>query len=197
MAKTGSKLTSISDVELVKMALGGNQFAFTAIHAKYEKAVYGVVSKIVTHQEDIKDISLETFEKAFQKLDTFDMEKRFSTWLFTIARNSALDHKIKSENKGKVLVDTPTSVQGQDKPDNVPDEQPTPIDSIISAQNHEKFLACIEGLPELYAQVAEKYYIANLGYKEISEQLELPMGTVKTRINRAKALIINKMLEED
>ena len=98
MAKTGSKLTSISDVELVKMALGGNQFAFTAIHAKYEKAVYGVVSKIVTHQEDIKDISLETFEKAFQKLDTFDMEKRFSTWLFTIARNSALDHKIKSEN---------------------------------------------------------------------------------------------------
>ena len=179
------------------MALGGNQFAFTAIHAKYEKAVYGVVSKIVTHQEDIKDISLETFEKAFQKLDTFDMEKRFSTWLFTIARNSALDHKIKSENKGKVLVDTTISVQGQDKPDKVPDEQPTPIDSIISAQNHEKFLACIEGLPELYAQVAEKYYIANLGYKEISEQLELPMGTVKTRINRAKTLIINKMLEED
>lgn len=52
-------------------------------------------------------------------------------------------------------------------------------------------------MPELYAQVAEKYYIANLGYKEISEQLELPMGTVKTRINRAKTLIINKMLEED
>ena len=79
MAKTGSKLISINDEELVKMALGGNQKAFTALHAKYQLAVFLHVGKIIQDPEEAADVCIESFANAFQKLDTFDRTKKFST----------------------------------------------------------------------------------------------------------------------
>ena len=84
-----------------------------------------------------------------------------------------------------------------DKADNVADGQLSPEEYIISAQDHETFLNCISGLPELYREVAQMCYVDNLGYKEIAEKTNLPLNTVKTRINRARAQIIRKMLEEE
>ena len=77
------------------------------------------------------------------------------------------------------------------------DGQLSPEEYIISAQDHETFLNCISGLPELYREVAQMCYVDNLGYKEIAEKTNLPLNTVKTRINRARAQIIRKMLEEE
>ena len=196
MAKTGSKLISVNDEVLVKMALEGNQTAFSALHAKYERAVCAVIGKIVSDAVEVEDICIESFEKAFQKLHTFNQEMKFSTWLFAIARNNALDHKTHATNKSKVI-DKNSIDMNNDKADNVADGQLSPEECIISAQDHETFLNCISGLPELYREVAEKCYVDNLGYKEISEQTGLPINTVKTRINRARAQIIRKMLEEE
>ena len=92
MAKTGSKLTSVNDDVLVRMALDGNQTAFSALHAKYEMAVCSIIGKIVSDPIEVEDICIESFERAFQKLCTFDQGKKFSTWLFAIAKNKALAH---------------------------------------------------------------------------------------------------------
>lgn len=196
MAKTGSKLTSISDNKLVEMALCGNQSAFSALHAKYEKAVSSQISKIVKNAVEIEDICIESFERAFQKLDTFNPEMRFSTWLFAIARNNALDHQAKDQGKSKIIDKTPIELN-QDTTSNVPDSQPSPEEKVISSQDHDTFLSCIQGLPDLYRDIASMCFVDNLGYKEISEKAGLPINTVKTRISRARALIIRKMLEEE
>ena len=196
MVRTGSKLISVNDAELVQMALDGSQTAFSALHAKYERAVCAVIGKIVGNPSEVEDICIESFEKAFQKLHTFNLEMKFSTWLFAIARNNALDHKTRADSAGKVM-DSASIDQNKDKTDNVADGQPSPEESIISSQDHEKFLNCICGLPDLYRDIASMCFVDNLGYKEISEKTGLPLNTIKTRISRAKAQIVRKMLEED
>ena len=196
MAKTGSKLTSVNDDVLVRMALDGNQTAFSALHAKYEMAVCSIIGKIVSDPIEVEDICIESFERAFQKLCTFDQGKKCSTWHFAIAKNKALDHKTLATNKSKVI-DNSSIDMTNDKADNVADGQLSPEEYIISAQDHETFLNCISGLPELYREVAQMCYVDNLGYKEIAEKTNLPLNTVKTRINRARAQIIRKMLEEE
>ena len=198
MAKTGSKLISINDEELVKMALDGNQKAFTALHAKYQLAVFLHVGKIIQDPEEAADVCIESFANAFQKLDTFDRTKKFSTWLFAIAKNKALDHSIKQSGKSKGMVDVlPIDSPDVGQTEIADEEQPGPEEVVIMSQDHEKFLSCIEGLPELYRDIAKMCYVDYLGYKEISEKTELPINTVKTRISRAKALIVEKMLEEE
>lgn len=83
------------------MALDGNQKAFTALHAKYQLAVFLHVGKIIQDPEEAADVCIESFANAFQKLDTFDRTKKFSTWLFAIAKNKALDHSIKQSGKAR------------------------------------------------------------------------------------------------
>lgn len=93
---------------------------------------------------------------------------------------------------------TPIDVTGDDAI-NVPADQLSPEDDIISTQDHENFLSCIDNLPEHYMVIAKMCFVDNLGYKEIAEKADIPVNTVKTRISRAKALIIQKMqdMEEE
>ncbi len=197
MAKTGLNLTSGSkDIELVRKALEGSEKAFSILHAKYSVAVAAVIRRIVTDNVEAEDISIESFEKAFQNLHTFDQNKKFSTWLFAIARNNALDHKNRTVNQNKVIDSTPIDANKDIRVD-VADGQPSPEENIISTQDHERFLDCIGGLPELYREVAQMCFVDNLGYKEIAEKTDLPINTVKTRIRRAKESIISKMMEEE
>ena len=131
-------------------------------------------------------------------LETFKPDGKFSTWLFTIARNTAFDHKNKGKLMGKKVEQTPIDVTGDDAI-NVPADQLSPEDDIISTQDHENFLSCIDNLPEHYMVIAKMCFVDNLGYKEIAEKADIPVNTVKTRISRAKALIIQKMqdMEEE
>ena len=198
MAKTGSKLTHLDDNGLVQSALDGNEAAFFALYARYHKAVSAHISKYVKEKEEVEDICMESFEKAFGKLETFKPDGKFSTWLFTIARNTAFDHKNKGKLMGKKVEQTPIDVTGDDAI-NVPADQLSPEDDIISIQDHENFLSCIDNLPEHYMVIAKMCFVDNLGYKEIAEKADIPVNTVKTRISRAKALIIQKMqdMEEE
>ncbi len=197
MGKTGLSPTRVNtDIELVKLALEGSEKAFSILHAKYSVAVAAVIRRIVNDNVEAEDICIESFEKAFQNLHTFDQKKKFSTWLFAIARNNALDHKNRSVNQNKVIDSNPIDM-GKDIRTDVADGQPSPEENIISTQDHERFLDCIGGLPELYREVAQMCFVDNLGYKEIAEKTDLPINTVKTRIRRAKESIISKMLEEE
>lgn len=193
MAKTGSKLTDLDDNGLVRMALEeGNEAAFFALYARYHKAVSAHISKYVKEREEVEDICMESFEKAFGKLSTFKPENKFSTWLFIIARNTAFDHR----NRGKMMgkkVGQATSETSVEEAINVPADQLSPEEDIISSQDHENFLSCIDNLPEHYMVIARMCFVDNLGYKEIAEKAGIPVNTVKTRISRAKALIIQMM----
>ena len=92
METTGSKLTNLSDTDLVKLAIDQNQAAFIVLYTRYNAGVRSHIARYVSQKEDIEDICLESFQKAFSQISTYNPEYKLSTWLYRIARNTAFDH---------------------------------------------------------------------------------------------------------
>ncbi len=193
METTGSKLTNMQDSELVRLALEQNQAAFIVLYTRYSIGVKSHISRYVSQKEDIEDIALESFQKAFSQISTYNDEYKFSTWLYRIARNTAFDHMSRHDRERNNL---PTTSINEDIAElkELPATMHNPEEDIINQQEYDKWLTNIEKLKDDYRVVAKMNLIDNFGYKEISEALELPLNTVKTKIRRAKAQLL-KMME--
>ena len=193
METTGSKLTNMQDSELVRLALEQNQAAFIVLYTRYNIGVKSHISRYISQKEDIEDIALESFQKAFSQISTYNDEYKFSTWLYRIARNTAFDHISRHDRERNNL---PTTSINEDIAElkELPATMHNPEEDIINQQEYDKWLTNIEKLKDDYRVVAKMNLIDNFGYKEISEALELPLNTVKTKIRRAKAQLL-KMME--
>ena len=192
METTGSKLTNLSDSELVCMALEQNQAAFIVLYTRYNAGVKGHISRYVSQKEDIEDICLESFQKAFSQIGSYNPDYKFSTWLYRIARNTAFDHLSKHDRQMSYMPTTSISEDFAELKD-IPTMMHNPEEDIINQQEYDKWLANIEKLKDDYRIVAKMNLIDNFGYKEISEALEMPINTVKTKIRRAKAMLLKMM----
>ena len=192
METTGSKLTNLSDSDLVRLALEQNQAAFIVLYTRYNAGVKSHISRYVSQKEDIEDISLESFQKAFSQIGTYNDEYRFSTWLYRIARNTAFDHLNRHDRERNNM---PTTSINEDLAElkELPAVMHNPEEDIINQQEYDKWLTNIEKLKEDYKLVAKMNLIDNFGYKEIAEALEMPLNTVKTKIRRAKAQLLKMM----
>ena len=193
METTGSKLTNMDDADLVKLALEQNQAAFIVLYTRYNAGVRSHISRYVTRKEDIEDICLESFQKAFSQIATYNPEFKFSTWLYRIARNTAFDHLSKHDREMSYI---PTTSINEDITElkEIPATMHNPEEDIINQQEYDKWLCNIEKLKGDYHVVAKMNLIDNFGYKEIADALGMPINTVKTKIRRAKAMLL-KMME--
>ena len=193
MEKPGLKLTDLPDTDLIRLALEQNQAAYIVLYTRYNAGVRAHISKYVSQTEDAEDITLESFQKAFSQIATYNPEYRFSTWLFRIARNTALDH-IGKKDREKNNMPTTSINEKSSEVDDIPATMHNPEEDIIKQQEYAKWIANIDKLKDDYRGIAKMHLIDNLGYKEISEELGLPINTVKTRIRRAKEKLL-KMME--
>ena len=182
MEKTGSKLTDLSDKELIHLALEQNQMAYIVLFSRYNIGVRSHISKYVSQNEDIEDIMLESFQKAFSQMAMYNPEYKFSTWLFRIARNTALDHIGRKDREKNNLPTTSISEQLSEL-NEIPAPVHNPEEDIIKQQEYDKWIANIDKLKDDYRTVAKMNLIDNFGYKEIADALDLPINTVKTRMN--------------
>ena len=192
METTGSKLTDLTDVELVKLALEQNQAAFIVLYTRYNAGVRNHISRYVVQKEDIEDICLESFQKAFSQIGSFNPEYKFSTWLYRIARNTAFDHLSKHDREKNNM---PTTSINEDIAElkELPAIMHNPEEDIINQQEYDKWLTNIEKLKDDYKIVAKMNLIDNFGYKEIADALDMPLNTVKTKLRRAKAQLLKMM----
>ena len=192
METTGSKLTNLTDTELVRLALEQNQAAYIVLYTRYNAGVKSHISRYVTQKEDIEDICPESFQKAFSQIGTYNAEYKFSTWLYRIARNTAFDHLSKHDREKSNM---PTTSISEDLTElkELPATMHNPEEDIINQQEYDKWLTNIEKLKDDYRIVARLNLIDNLGYKEVAEALDIPINTVKTRIRRAKAMLLKMM----
>ena len=192
METTGSKLTDLTDPELVKLALEQNQAAYIVLYTRYHTGVKSHISRYVVQKEDIEDICLESFQKAFSQISTFNPEYKFSTWLYRIARNTAFDHLSRHDREKNNL---PTTSINDDIAElkELPATMHNPEEDIINQQEYDKRLTNIEKLKDDYKVVAKMNLIDKFGYKEIADALDMPINTVKTKIRRAKAMLLKMM----
>ena len=192
METTGSKLTNLSDNELVRLALEQNQAAFIVLYTRYNAGVRAHISRYVSQKEDIEDICLESFQKAFSQISSYNPEYKLSTWLYRIARNTAFDHLSRHDREKNYM---PTTSINEDTAElkELPATMHNPEEDIITQQEYDKWLMNIEKLKDDYRIVAKMNLIDNFGYKEIADTLDMPINTVKTKIRRAKAQLLKMM----
>jgi RNA polymerase sigma-70 factor (ECF subfamily) len=184
----------LSEKELVRRAVAGDQMAYRAIYQLHEKAIRSRVSGYFKWKADVDDVVSESFQKAFANLSSFDTERELRPWLSTIATRTALDHlaSIKREDEKKEGIKQKAGDDtsgGQD-----PLTEVTPEEEIINDENHQRLMAYIDELSPLYKDVMVKYMIEELEYEEIAKELGLELNTVRTRIRRGKQHLAEMML---
>ena len=195
MAKLGSKPID----ELVRRAIIGDGAAFTELWDTHISGLRSYLRGSMKQLDDfyIDDICSRSFEKAFRQISSYDPSRsQFATWLRVIAHRTALDtiDQEKRIQQGYVYLDD--DERETFAIENLGDEQATPLESIIENEDAAETQGYIDGLPELYREIARKRLVDGLQYKEIAEEMNIELNTVRTRIRRAKALI-EKMKQED
>ena len=186
--------------ELIRQAVEGNGTAFTALWDMYIDSLRQFIRKWLPNLDDlfVDDICSRSFEKAFRQIGSYDSDKsQFITWLRTIARNTAIDLLEQEDRLRNVVVSFDDETKQASVAAGLPDQDASPLESIIRNENREETQNYIERLPLLYREVARKRMIEGLQYKEIAQELDMQLNTVRTRIRRAKALIDNMREEEE
>lgn len=167
----------------IKKAKSGNQISFNFLLDYFWSDVYKYQLKRTQNDNDAEDITIQSFSKAFDKIDTFDEKYKFKTWLITISKNIHID--LVRKNKTSIK----TNREQETEAYKIVDDNPTPEDKIITEQNLAKLLRDIKQLKPKYQQVIHLRYFQELSYKEISEQIGEPMNNVKVKLLRAKKLL--------
>lgn len=185
---------ALIDHELVEMALSGNQNAYAELIKKYKRALSYHILKIVRDREVVDDLLQEIFTKAFHSLDLYDKNFAFSTWLYRIASNHSIDYLRKKKLKTSSL-DIPIRKKEGEIKREYPDEYAQTDRHVIQSERKMMVRKAILELPEKYKKVIWLRHMEEKSYEEIATELDLPEGTVKAHIFRARELL-NKSLKK-
>lgn len=171
--------------EAIEKAKNNDQKAFSFLLDTFWDDVYGFQLKRIENENDAEDITIQTFSKAFDKIDTFDPHYKFKTWLITISKNIHIDLL----RKRKKSINEELSNENEQKVLEILDTSPSPEDKIITEQNLVKLLKDIKKLKPHYQEVINLRFFQELSYKEISKELNEPINNVKVKLLRAKKLL--------
>ena len=177
---------------LVKSALDGDQKAYKALFEMYRQAIFHIAVKIVRNPEEANDLVQETFIKAFGSLKTYDHNYRFSTWLYKIAANCSIDF-LRKRKIDSMSLDKPIPTKDGDVQMGIPDDTYNPEKDLRSHEQSIGIEEAIESLPEKYREVIVLRHKEDKPYEEIASLLNVPVGTVKARIFRARELLKKKL----
>lgn len=178
------------DYKLVQKALNeGDQNAFAELMDRYRDSIYFMLLKMVNNKDDADDLTIEAFGKAFNRLHLYTPNFAFSTWLFKIASNNCIDF-IRRKKKNTLSIDQ--SFGGEDGDElyiDLKSSDLTPEEIAIQEQKIKMMRNVVSKLKPRYRQLIEMRYFQQLAYEEISTELDLPLGTVKAQLFRARDML--------
>jgi RNA polymerase sigma-70 factor (ECF subfamily) len=175
--------------QLIEQILGGNTHAFRFLVKKYERLVFHIAGRMLDQQADLEDVCQDVFIKVFKKLPEFRRESKLSTWIGTIAYREAVDFLRKKGVPSRDLQEVnEIEVNGLVEFDH-PEKIQTKEERIAMVKQ------MIVGLPHVYRTVLSLYHIEELTYKEIEEITQMPVGTIKSYLHRARQLLKDRLLK--
>jgi RNA polymerase sigma factor (sigma-70 family) len=181
------------DLELVHKAENGDQKAYAELMARYRDAIYFMLLKMINNKTDAEDLTIEAFGKAFKNLGQYSPNYAFSTWLFKIASNNCIDY-LRKKRSNHISIDSNFSEEKeQETKIHIKDEMPDPEETLIREQKAILMRTVVTKLKPRYRTLIELRYFKEYSYEEISEELNLPLGTVKAQLFRARELLYNTL----
>ena len=182
-----------TDTELISQAKRGEGKAYDKLLNKYRNSVYNLVYRMVRDVQEAEDLTQEAFIKAFNSLAQFNEEYAFSTWLYKIATNNCIDF-FRKRKLQTLSLDKPIKYKDSEIHQEIPDTDLNPEKSILAKERSAIIREAIDSLPEKYHSAIILRHAEEKSYEEIAEILNLPIGTVKARIFRAREML-NKALK--
>lgn len=181
------------DYNHVLLAIEGDQKAYATLLDRYRNSVFHMMLKMVNNRDDAEDLTLEAFGKAFNKLPSYAPRYAFSTWLFKIAINNCIDH-IRKKRLNMLSIDDPIEYEGgQDYSNNIKASSLDPEETFIRQQRVQMMRKVLSNLSPKYRLMIELRFFEELSYEEIANELQIPLGTVKAQLFRAKEILFGML----
>lgn len=182
-----------ADLVLVDQARLGDQAAYATLMERYRESIYFMMLKMVRNNDDADDLTIEAFGKAFSRLDQYSPSYAFSTWLFKIASNNCIDFIRKKRVKLTSMDSGYTNEDGESIRIDTQSNTLDPEESMVHNQKVKHMRHLVSKLKPRYRELVEKRYFEELSYEEIAEELNLPLGTVKAQLFRARDFLAQMM----
>ncbi|WP_066188924.1 MULTISPECIES: RNA polymerase sigma factor SigW [Gracilibacillus] len=176
----------------IKQVKKGDQTAFEDIVAYYQNRVFAICFRMVGNKQEAEDIAQEAFIRAYYNIESFDENRKFSTWLYRIATNLTID-KLRKKKPDYYLDAEIKGSDGLNLYGQLASDQPLPEEEVESLEIQSHIQKEIMALPAKYRSVIALRFLDELSLKEISEVLEMPVGTVKTRIHRGREALRKRL----
>jgi RNA polymerase sigma-70 factor (ECF subfamily) len=182
-------LAGRSDQDIVALARAGEEAAYRELIRRYERPLFSLLYRMVRDRELAEDLAQETFVKALNAIESYRPEYKFSSWIFKIANNAAIDHLRRRELdtlslEGSPHAETPEAVEATAL--QIGDRQESPLDEVEARELGGQIEQAIARLRPEYRSCILLRHVEGRAYEEIAEILNLPLGTVKTYIHRAR-----------
>ncbi len=179
------------DYELVRLAVEkGDQMAFTELMRLYRDTIYFMLVKMTGNVDDAEDLTLEAFGKAFKNLSQYTPDYAFSTWLFKIASNNCIDF-MRKKKKNVLANENYEDISESYQAHKMTSQGLDPEENLIKSQKIQLMRQLVEQLKPRYKKLIQLRYFDEYSYEEICEELDLPLGTVKAQLFRAREFLFN------
>ncbi len=184
----------INEIEFqyVRRVLEGDNHAFQYLQQKYHKLILNLIRKMIRDEDDVEDLAQETFIKAYKALASFQFGFSFSAWLYRIASNTCIDFLRK---KRFPTISLSQTVPGNDEEFEIEieDRSFVPDLTVMNDERRKALNDAIDNLPENYKNIIRLRHEEELDYKDIAERLDMPLGTVKAHLFRARKILFDAL----
>lgn len=195
ISKDKKKKSQEEDLLLLEEIAKGSQAAYNKLQKKYYKIVLSLIRKMIKDEDDVEDLTQEAFIKAFGALDSFNSNYNFSSWLFRIASNHCIDF-LRKKRFQTISINQPVNNDEDEQYIEIKDDSYQPEITIMNEERKAALKKAIEELPENYRDIIKLRHEEDLDYKEISEKLDMPLGTVKAHLFRARKLLLETLKKQ-
>lgn len=180
------------DSHLVKLILKGDQRAFAELVELYKDKIFHLTYRMLSNRHEAEDMVQETFLRVYRNLDKYDPNQKFSTWIYRISTNLCIDRL--RRRKATYSLDAEINEQeGGDGYVMFPSNEPTPEGEMLLLETQTQIREAINSLPIKYKSIMVLRYLKDMSLQEISDVLNLPVTTIKTRVHRGREFLRKKL----
>jgi RNA polymerase sigma-70 factor (ECF subfamily) len=180
------------DFEAIRRAIAGESGAYTFLQKKYKKIVLTLIRRMIKDEDDVDDLVQETFIKAFSALNSFQYGYSFSSWIYRIASNNCIDF-LRKKRFTMVSISGQYDDSDEDHEIEIKDNSYQPDINLMNDEKKQLIIDAIEKLPDNYREIIKMRHEEDMDYKEIADKLNLPLGTVKAHLFRARKILFDEL----